>query len=102
MEEDKEIAGTQPNAEEGQGADIPAAPAAGPSSPDGKHRLSVDNPKKYQFTGRATKDEAERIAEALEVRKPEGKTYDIVRLCLDMLDYIEDDYLQTFKTKKKR
>lgn len=67
-----------------------------------KHRLSVDDPKSKQFTGRATTTEYDRIQGALEVRKPEGKTYDIVRLCLDMLDHIEDDFFQTFKTKKKK
>ena len=62
----------------------------------------VGDPKVKQFTGRSTKDEYERINDAIELRKQVNKPYDIVRLCLDMMDHIEKDFLQTFKTKKKR
>jgi hypothetical protein len=62
-----------------------------------------DDPKKFQFTGRATQSEADRINELLEVRsQATGKKYDIVRAALEMLDHIEADILQSYRTKKKR
>jgi hypothetical protein len=61
--------------------------------------LKVPEPKNKQFTGRATQAESDRIEAAIKARKRDGSTYDIVRFALDMMDYIEDDILQTFKTK---
>jgi hypothetical protein len=62
-----------------------------------------DDPKIIQFSARATKGQAERIAEALEVRElVTGKKHDIVAGFMATLDYIEADALQSFKTKKKR
>ncbi|MGZ3983403.1 MAG: hypothetical protein ACXVJE_19400 [Mucilaginibacter sp.] len=66
------------------------------------HFKKVENPKNISFTGRANADEAERIKEALEARKQPGSFYDIVRFCLDMMNHIEKDFFQTFKTKKKK
>ena len=85
---------------------IPTVPAA-PILPDDpapvptprKTPVTVEEPKNQQFTGRATQKEFDRIKAAITARKQEGKTYDIVRLCLDMMDFIEDDIFQTFITK---
>ena len=60
--------------------------------------VTVPEPKNKQFTGRATETEYSRINAALAARKQAG-TYDIVRFCLDMMNHIEDDFLQTFTTK---
>jgi hypothetical protein len=66
------------------------------------HFQATDDPKIIQFSARARKADADRIKEALEVRKGNKETYDIVCLVIDCLNHIEADILQTFKTKKKR
>lgn len=71
-------------------------------SPRRNHFQPTDDPKVVQFSARARQKDADRIKEALEVRKGNKDTYDIVCLVIDCLDYIEADMLQTFKTKKKR
>ncbi|MBD1364394.1 hypothetical protein IDJ77_11295 [Mucilaginibacter sp. ZT4R22] len=78
-------------------AEIPQEPAPVPTPRN--QFVSVPEPKIKQFTGRATQKEYDRINAALAARKREGTTYDIVRFCLDMMDNIEDDFLQTFITK---
>ncbi|RFZ84780.1 hypothetical protein DYU05_04010 [Mucilaginibacter terrenus] len=84
--------GPEPDASQGYSA---PAPAALPRN----RFATVEEPKNKQFTGRATEREYNRINSALAARKQDGRTYDIVRLCLDMLDHIEDDILQSFTTK---
>lgn len=64
--------------------------------------IKTDTPKIVQFSARATQKDADRIKEALEVRKRGDQTYDIVMLTIDMLNHIESDFLQTFRTKKKK
>jgi len=59
-----------------------------------------DEPKTRQFTARATERQANRIQEALDARRGNRPTYDIVMLSIDMLNHIEADWLQSFKTKK--
>lgn len=71
--------------------------------PRNQHLKSAD-PKKHQFTGRATESEAERINKAIVARKkqlniPENGVYDIVRLALDALKHIDNDIFSSFKTK---
>lgn len=78
--------------------DKPLLPAAAPAIKRNQH-LKVEAPKSEQCTGRATVAEKERIIAAINAHKVPDQTYDIVRLCLDMLDHIENDWLQTFKTK---
>lgn len=83
-------------------AQEPEVSPSGPASIKRNQHLKSDDPKCVQFGGRATKSEAERLKEAIELRKQPGKTYDVVRLAIDMMDHIEKDVFQTFKTKKKR
>ena len=78
---------------------IPSAPA---SKKRENNHLKVENPKSKQFTGRATQAEYDRINDVIDLHKKPGATYDIVRLVLDMIDHIENDVFQTFKTKKKK
>lgn len=89
---------TNSSNEEERGPVIPTEekPVTGPQR-RGNQFVKSDDPKSEQFTGRATVKEAERIKVAISARK-QGQ-YDIVRLCLDMLDHIEADILKTFKTK---
>lgn len=61
--------------------------------------LKIENPKSEQLTGRATREEHARIIRAIQARKKDNEPYDIVRLALDMLNHIENDIFQTFKTK---
>jgi hypothetical protein len=87
-----------------KGIDIKEEPAdketlVGPLVAKKNQHLKVENPKSEQFTGRCTADEKERIQAAIDAHKRSGETFDIVRLTLKMLDYIENDFLQTFKTK---
>lgn len=58
-----------------------------------------DQRKSEQFTARCTKADFNRIKEAIDRRKEDGKLYDIVTLCLDMMDHIESDWFRTFKLK---
>jgi hypothetical protein len=82
---------------------VEAIPQEAPPVPKPRNPfVSVAEPKNKQFTGRATQKESDRIEAAITARKrglPPGTTYDIVRFCLDMMDCIEDDFLQTFTTK---
>lgn len=76
-------------------AGLPELPAAAPVAENKRNQhLKVDEPKNKQFTARATETEAARIMACLTAQGG-----DIVRVFLKMLDYIEADWLQTFKTK---
>ncbi|ADY51459.1 hypothetical protein Pedsa_0887 [Pseudopedobacter saltans DSM 12145] len=71
--------------------------------PRNQHLKSAD-PKKYQFTGRATESEAETINRAIAARKKqlglsENGGYDVVRLALDMIKHINNDIFSSFKVK---
>lgn len=90
----------EPHAPEQEPAQEPVSAPALPGRQPRNQHLKIADPKSRQFTGRATEAEFARISRAIEVRK-QGKTgtYDIVRLALEMLDYIEADIFQTFKTK---
>lgn len=68
----------------------PAAPVIGK-----RPFTSVPEPKNKQFTGRATEKEYERINKALAAHGG----MDIVRFALKMMNHIENDIFQTFKTK---
>jgi hypothetical protein len=83
-----------------EGAAVKEA-AAAPITPVNRRNqfVKTDDPKSEQFTGRATVKEAERIKAAIKARKQGDEPYDIVRLCLDAINHIEADFLQTFKTK---
>lgn len=70
-----------------------------PAKQPRNQHLKVEIPKNKQFTGRATESEYNRINKALQLRKRPDQPYDIVRFCLDMMNHIEADFLQTFKTK---
>ena len=82
-----------------EGEQSEGTPPAVIPKPRGNQFPKTDNPKSEQFTGRATKDEADIINTVLRARKQEGQPYDIVRLALDMIKHIEADWLQSFKTK---
>ncbi|TKB96863.1 hypothetical protein [Pedobacter cryophilus] len=80
----------------------PVAPLQ-PVKPRNQH-LKAENPKNKQFTGRSTEAEFEKINKAIAARKKqlglaENSNYDIVRLALDLLKHIENDFLSSFKTK---
>lgn len=75
------------------------APPAAPARIPRNQHLKVPEPKNRQFTGRATEAEFNRINAGLQARKRGPETYDIVRFCLDMMNHIEGDIFQTFKTK---
>lgn len=98
------IQDNDPNKETGDTNNpVEERPLPPPESPAvRKHPQKVDDPKKFQFTGRATEAEYNRINDAIELHKEPGKTFDIVRLVLKMINHIENDILQTFKTKKKK
>ncbi|MFD1632017.1 hypothetical protein [Pseudopedobacter beijingensis] len=71
--------------------------------PRNQHLKSAD-PKKHQFTGRATESEAETINRTIAARKKqlgliENGGYDIVRLALDMIKHINNDIFSSFKVK---
>ena len=86
--------------------EIPEASATyvpGPARNERKPLIPEDQKKLIQFTARATKAEAERINELIDVRDTAtGRKHDIVRVVLALTDHIEADIIQTFKTKKKR
>ncbi|GEM_PF-3061516 len=78
-------------------------PPACPAGRRNQHLKSAD-PKKYQFTGRATESEAETINRAIAARKKqlglsENGGYDVVRLALDMIKHINNDIFSSFKVK---
>lgn len=79
---------------------VPSASAVPVSKPKtGFIKKDEADIKSVSFTGRATADEAKRLNTALKARQGNRPHYDIVRLALDMMNYIEKDFLQTFKTK---
>lgn len=100
IDDQQNPSGPDIEATQAQEAEVsPSAPAS--NKRENKH-LKVENPKNVQFGGRATGKEAERIKEAMSLHKKEGETYDIVRFTLDMMNHIENDFFQSFKTKKKQ
>lgn len=81
--------------------DVVPAPGAGlelpapvPDKQPRNQHLKSDDPKNKQFTARATETEAIRINACLQAQGG-----DIVRTFLKMMDYIEADVFQTFRTK---
>lgn len=94
-----------PRTTEAPGPDTTSEPVNIPAPLSQKARFQrKEEPKNIQFTGRATKTEAEIITEAIKARRkqkgiPDGETYDITRFALDCIKYIECDFFQTFKTK---
>ncbi|MBK0383544.1 hypothetical protein I5M32_11305 [Pedobacter sp. SD-b] len=81
---------------------VPAAKET-EKKPRNQH-LKSENPKKYQFTARATEQTACTINKAIAARKKqlglaENGNYDIVMLALDLIKKNNHDLLSSLKTR---